>query len=116
MLWPSRLETMKSSHLTHAKPDLRVVRTPTQPLLAHELLAAFIGAGAFARLAGWRDPRRDDQHGTAVDAPYKQLPPPPPQPPCGVTGGGSYQLLPPVDQDSDGRYRFEIEKMRQDKS
>ena len=77
------------------------------------VFAAMAGAGVFARLAGWKPPRRDD--GTPppmiLDAPpgwndRPQLPPPATAPPWGLTGGGAYDLLPAPRQDE--RFRLEV--------
>ncbi len=68
------------------------------------IVGVLVGAGLFARLAGWR-PRPTEQlplPGTEVDL----RPLPPKLPPWGVTGGGHYQLLPAPEQGR--RYRMEI--------
>lgn len=75
------------------------------------MLAVLIGAGLFARLAGWRAPR----HPVEPPLPYAQppatlvegqwrdvtpaLPGPVQPPPWGVTGGGDYDLLSPPAKD-----------------
>lgn len=85
-------------------------RSETQSLLGGGLaicgggatiLAVMAGAGAFARLAGWRPPRREDDRPRVIDVTpaAPQLPAPSSVPPWGMTGGGQYELLPPADQD-----------------
>lgn len=102
-------------------------RNETQSLLggglaicggAAAILAVMVGAGAFARLAGWRAPRRD----LDPDRPpiyitpgqdYAQLPAPPLAPPWGLTGGGQFELLPPPAQDR--RFHMTAEAERREK-
>lgn len=73
------------------------------------VVATVIGMGVFARLAGWKPPRRDVE-------PTQALPPasqvdvlPPSTPPWGLTGGGTYQLLPAPDSE-DRRYQIVVKK------
>lgn len=77
---------------------------------AAAIVAVMVGAGAFARLAGWRPPRREEPP-IVLEAPpgWDERPPlgPPASPPWGVTGGGQYELLPPA---QDRRFRLETEK------
>ena len=74
------------------------------------LLAAFIGAGAFARLAGWRPPRPESPLPPPIDVTARALPPQ--IPPWGLTGGGQYELLPPPSQDR--RYSMTVPKIKKD--
>lgn len=88
------------------------------------IVGVLIGAGLFARLAGWKAPRQPVE--PAIDGEWRPLPPLPgtqqptlpasnwqglPQPldntppPFGVTGGGNYDLLPPPKQDA--RYQMD---------
>jgi hypothetical protein len=74
------------------------------------IVAVLIGAGLFARLAGWKAPQQTVeprlpyyQHPSIIDRQSQELPtrriesyqPPP----WGATGGGTYELLPPSLQD-----------------
>ncbi len=75
------------------------------------ILATFVGAGAFAKLAGWRAPRyHDDPPPVVIMPPEEQhlLPPGSNMPPWGMTGGGQFDLLPPPQQDP--RYSMETER------
>jgi hypothetical protein len=75
------------------------------------LLAAFIGAGAFARLAGWHPPRQPQE--PPIETSWRELPPGAPTqalPPWGLTGGGQYELLPPLAQDR--RYSLDAREPR----
>lgn len=86
------------------------------------IVGVLVGAGLFARLAGWKAPRQSVE--PAIDGEWRTLPPLPQQqptaganawqglpqpleqaPPWGVTGGGSYDLLPPPKQDA--RYQMD---------
>ena len=71
------------------------------------LVAAFIGAGAFARLAAWRPPRQEIEQPIEVGR-WRELPPS--TPPWGVTGGGQFDLLP--SPRSDRRYRLEAPEVQ----
>lgn len=74
---------------------------------AGAVFAAFVGAGVFGKLAGWKPPRRDDDRPVGpviLDVPpgwedRPQLNAPPIAPPWGMTGGGQYDLLPAPQQD-----------------
>jgi hypothetical protein len=78
------------------------------------IVGVLVGAGLFARLAGWRSPRQTPElpawgsHDMPpVDGQWRQLPPAPTEPtrgalgtpPWGATGGGHFDLLPPPPQD-----------------
>lgn len=88
------------------------------------IVGVLVGAGLFARLAGWKAPRQPVE--PAIDGDWRPLPPLPPAqqptlpasnwqglpqpldntpPPFGVTGGGNYDLLPPPKQDA--RYQMD---------
>lgn len=84
------------------------------------VVGVLVGAGLFARLAGWKAPRQEPVD--TIEGEWRTLPPlapPTPQsttwaglpqpleqsPPWGVTGGGSYDLLPPPKQDA--RYQMD---------
>lgn len=81
---------------------------------AAAIIATMAGAGAFARLAGWRAPRYRDDPPPPIT--IEQLPPawedrpqlPAGPPPWGMTGGGQFDLLPPPQQDP--RYSMETER------
>lgn len=73
-------------------------------------LAVFVGAGAFARLAGWRPPRQDGPPPPLETAWRDLTPPSQALPPWGVTGGGNFELLPPAEQDR--RYRFDLREVK----
>lgn len=105
-------------------------RNETQSLLGGALaicgggatiLAVMAGAGAFARLAGWKPPRRDVEQTPPVilNAPpgwdeQPQLPPPTAAfPPWGMTGGGQFELLPPPQQDRRFTVTTDKEVMKQ---
>lgn len=71
------------------------------------VFAAMAGAGVFARFAGWKPPRRDEERippPIMIESPpgwddRPQLNAPPTAPPWGVTGGGDFQMLPAPQQD-----------------
>lgn len=86
------------------------------------IVGVLVGAGLFARLAGWKAPRQPVDDFPPIEGNWRALPPsgqpglqPPgwqglPQPldqspPWGVTGGGNYDLLPPPKQDA--RYQMD---------
>jgi len=77
---------------------------------AAAIIATMAGAGAFARLAGWRAPRyRDDPPPVVIMPPEDERPQlPAGPPPWGVTGGGQFDLLPTPQQDP--RYTMETER------
>lgn len=84
------------------------------------VFAMMAGAGAFARLAGWKPPRRDEERvpPMIIDAPpgwddRPQLNAPPVAPPWGATGGGQFELLPPPQQDR--RYSMSAERRERDR-
>lgn len=73
---------------------------------AGAVFAAFVGAGVFGKLAGWKPPRRDeDRPPIILEAPPQgwddrpQLQAPPVAPPWGMTGGGQFDMLPAPQQD-----------------
>lgn len=71
------------------------------------ILAALVGAGLFARLAGWRAPSHSQQ---IIEVQRPELPtaqPAPMLPPWGVTGGGALDLLPEPRQDT--RFTYTVE-------
>lgn len=89
------------------------------------IVGVLVGAGLFARLAGWKAPRQPIE--PPIDGEWRPLPPLPqaqptlpanawqglpqpldPSPPWGVTGGGNYDLLPPPKQDA----RFQMDTPR----
>ena len=88
------------------------------------IVGVLVGAGLFARLAGWKAPRQPVD--PPIDGDWRPLPPLSPAqqptlpasnwqglpqpldntpPPFGVTGGGNYDLLPPPKQDA--RYQMD---------
>ncbi|MDQ3249454.1 MAG: hypothetical protein M3Q45_09670 [Chloroflexota bacterium] len=84
------------------------------------IIGVLIGAGLFARLAGWKAPppagelRLRGEQPTVIDGQWRELPlnlpGAPPSPPWGVTGGGNYALLAPPAQDR----RFSIDPETED--
>lgn len=74
------------------------------------IVGVLVGAGLFARLAGWRAPKQTPElptwepHGPPpIEGQWRTVPPIPPEPaqlpPWGATGGGHFDLLPPPQQD-----------------
>lgn len=78
------------------------------------ILAVLVGAGLFARLAGWRAPRPDLPTPPAIEGQWRELPTTPalpaPTPPWGMTGGGSFDVLPAPRQDA--RFTYTLEAPR----
>jgi hypothetical protein len=84
------------------------------------IIGVLIGAGLFARLAGWKAPQPSGEPyllpppPTVIDGQWRELPlslpGSQPSPPWGVTGGGDYNLLSPPAQDR----RFSIDAETED--